>query len=132
MRLLQLKDRFLEVTSFTQAVSLEYFISLEVVAILEKEKAEADSMQWEFPCGSMEGVDIPVSSISSSGMSYAKVRAETIATGLHSRSISPVQPGKGLAQPPSSKSYGSSSFVLSCQEKSITSALIGRQGCTHS
>jgi hypothetical protein len=63
--------------------SSEDVISREVVGLLGKElveKAEADGIEWESPFGFREEVELTVSSISSSGMSYSKVCAETTAT----------------------------------------------------
>ena len=84
--------------------SSEDVISREVVALLGKElveKAEADGSEWESPFGFREEVELTVSGISSSGMSYSKV---TLAAQLPSRSISDlVRSGEGLALSPSSK-----------------------------
>ena len=60
----------------------EDVISRDVISLLGKElveKAEADGIEWESPFGFREEVDLIVSSISSSGMSYLKVCAETLA-----------------------------------------------------
>jgi hypothetical protein len=55
--------------------SSEDVISREVVALLGEEivaRAEADGTEWKSPFGFREQVELTVSSISSSGMSYSK------------------------------------------------------------
>jgi hypothetical protein len=61
-----------------QPGSSEDVISREVVALLGEQlvaRTEADGAEWSSPFGFREEVELTVSSISSSGMSYSKVRA---------------------------------------------------------
>jgi len=58
--------------------SPEDVISREVVGLLGNQivaRAEADGVEWESPFGFREEVELTVSSISPSGMSYFKVCA---------------------------------------------------------
>jgi hypothetical protein len=58
--------------------SPEDVISREVVGLLGNQvvaQAEADGVEWESPFGFMEEVELTVSSMSSSGMSYFKVHS---------------------------------------------------------
>jgi len=71
--------------------SSEDVIAKDVIALLGKEiveKAEANGIEWESPFGFREEVELTVSSISSSGMSYSKVCAETLAAERPSRCMS--------------------------------------------
>ena len=71
--------------TLAESGSSEDVISRDVGALLGKElmeKAEADGIEWESPFGFREEVDLTVSSISSSGMSYSKVCAVTLAAEL--------------------------------------------------
>src|SRR6266850_1269551 len=87
--------------------SPEDVISREVVGLLGNQvvaRAEADGVEWESPFGFREEVELTVSTISSSGMSYFKVIANEqlfIPSSIHWRR--PDLIGEGLAIAPSSE-----------------------------
>ena len=119
--------------TLAESGSSDDVISRDVGALLGKElmeKAEAEGIEWESPFGFREEVDLTVSSISSTGMSYSKVcvRGPLL---LNYSSISDLfGQVRDLPSHRRRKAHGSSSFHSSCQERSFARAFTGMQRCT--
>jgi hypothetical protein len=126
-----------------QPGSSEDVVSREVVALLGEElvaRAEADGVEWASPFGFREEVELTVSSISSSGMSYSKVRVVQIPHRwtfyprlyLHTQilfDIHSFEQAKDSPFPLHPSLLGSSSFPSPCLERSYARVFTGIQGC---
>jgi hypothetical protein len=120
--------------------SSEDVISRHVVELLGTQvvaRAEANGIEWESPFGFREEVEVTVSSISSSGMSYFNVCVDPCLSTSVSFFVSCMVIDQGILEQakdlPLSRRrsvHGSSSFRSRYPERSFAPASIGMQGCT--
>jgi hypothetical protein len=124
--------------------SPEDVISREVVELLGNDvvaRAEADAIEWESPFGFREEVELTVSSISSSGMSYFEVCANDVLfiSSVHLRSLlhncmivgdGRLQQVRDLPLHRRRRIHGSSLFHSRYPGRLFAPACTGMQGCT--